>query len=87
MQFWRLISVPENAVFAFSFLATQFSESLEIFHDIFPDTFPQISPDACLMQSSNAENPILKRDVFLPKTAEKRNGKISQLITILPGVF
>ena len=28
-------------------LATQFSESLEIFHDKFPDTFSHISPLAC----------------------------------------
>ena len=28
-------------------LATQFSESLEIFHDKFPDTFLHISPHTC----------------------------------------
>ena len=50
--------VADNAVFAFSLLATLFSETLEIFHDIFPDTFSQISPYACLLQSSNAENSI-----------------------------
>ena len=59
LQFWRLILLPENVVFVFSLFATQFSESLEIFHDIFPDTFSQTLPRACLLQISNAENSIL----------------------------
>ena len=72
-----------NPVLFFSLLSTQFSESLAIFHDIFPDNFSQISPHTCLLQSSNAENSICSvMSVFLVQTAEKRNGNISQLITI-----
>ena len=56
LQFWRFVLLPDDAVVVvvfFLLVVTRFSGSLEIFHHTFPDTFLQISPHACLLQSSN----------------------------------